>query len=617
MIFEFEVYVSTNPNVKIYVCHHKQSPYIKNECIIPIQVGRALSNTTLDYCIGDDTGDNISVKNKSWCELTAIYWAWKNDEADYYGLMHYRRYLSFKSHGDYNVINKLDDDIITEHKLDSESIKNICAEQDIITGPVWNVHPVGLPWKIMSNYDQYSLDHYKKDLDIVVEIVKEKYPKYYLALLESLYSTSCFFANITIMKREYYHEYCEFLFGVLNEAEEKIDISSYDSYQSRIWGFIAERLVNAYVLYARREYHGIRVSTAGLMYLAESPKLDINNILNNIQAKKKQNKILIDEPVNICLSFDDKYYPHASATIESIIDNANDKQKLVFYILCDNNLTSDKRELLHFGLKPNVTIKFVEIDPDLFSSLPLNRSYISLNTYYRLVIHKVLPDIDKVIYLDSDMICLDDIVKLWQENLDGKCIGASLDEGGILQSRRLLLGADNNYFNAGMIVFNLKEIRLKYPDVFIEYMINFYINNREISLQDQDILNITFKDQSKILPLKWNVNSRMFTANDLERKYSLQQESETLSDIGILHYTDRRKPWTLTCVHPLKDFYWTYRKRNPHAPMTKQDKFIEKFAGKITYKISGGFIFVKLFGKTFKINKSIIAKILRTLKINF
>jgi lipopolysaccharide biosynthesis glycosyltransferase len=609
--------VSSSPNIKIYVCHHKTSPYIKNECIVPIQVGRKLSKNSLDYCIGDDTGINISEKNKSWCELTAIYWAWKNDDADYYGLMHYRRYLSFKSHHDYTVINKLDEDIVIEHKLDPESIKNICAEQDIITGPVWNVHPVGLPWKIMSNYEQYSLDHYKKDLDIVIEIVKEKYPKYYLALLESLYSTSCFFANVAIMKREYFHEYCTFLFGVLEEAELKIDISEYDSYQSRIWGFIAERMINAYVLYARRAYENIRVSTAGLMYLAESPIINNQEVLNLINHKKIENKILLNEDIHICMSFDDRYYAHASAAIESILDNAHPKQKIIFNLLCDENLTETKRNLLLNGLKPNIKINFIEINPSLFSSLPLNRSYISLNTYYRLVIHKVLPDVHKVIYMDSDMICVDDIAKLWTENLDGKCIGASLDEGGVLQSRRLLLGADNNYFNAGMIVFDLNVIREKYDDVFNEYMINFYINNREISLQDQDILNITFKDETKILPLKWNVNSRMFTANDLERKYNIQQEAETLQDIGILHFTDRRKPWTLTCVHPLRDLYWGYRKRNPHAPMSKQDKFIERYAGKITYRISGGFILVKVFGLNMKLNKSLVAKVLRALKINF
>lgn len=83
-------------NVKILVCHHKASPYIKNECFLPVQVGKEISNVTLDYCQPDNYGDNISEKNKSWCELTALYWAWKNLDADFYGLMHYRRLLNFK-----------------------------------------------------------------------------------------------------------------------------------------------------------------------------------------------------------------------------------------------------------------------------------------------------------------------------------------------------------------------------------------------------------------------------------------------------------------------------------------------------------------------------------------
>ncbi|ADP12973.1 hypothetical protein EJP617_32920 [Erwinia sp. Ejp617] len=606
-----------SPKVKIFVCHHKESAYVKNDCIVPIQVGRSLSQNRLEYCVGDDTGQNISHKNKSWCELTAVYWAWKNEEADYYGLMHYRRYLSFSSYHDYNVIHSLDEKVISEHHLSARDITELCKDNDIITGPVWNVHPVGLPWKIMSNYDQYALDHHIKDLDTVVDIVREKYPQFYLPLLESLHSTSCFFANVAVMKKEYYFEYCEFLFGVLSEAEARTDISQYDSYQSRIWGFLAERLINAYVLYARRAYKNLRVRTAGLLYLAEKKSCNPAELMTKVFSKKNEVKETSEDIINICMSFDDKYYPHASATIDSVIDTANSEQRIDFYILCDDNLTADKRNLLTNYLKPNIRLLFVEIDPDLFVSLPLNRSYISLNTYYRLIIHKVLPDIDKIIYLDSDMVCCDNILKLWQSPLNGNCIGASLDEGGILQSRRLLLGPENNYFNAGMIVFDLAAIRSKYPDVFHNYMENFYIKNREITLQDQDILNLTFKDEAQILPLKWNVNSRMFSFNELEHKYSLQQEEDAINDIGIIHYTDRKKPWTITCTHPLKEMYWHYRNKNPHAALTWQDKLVKKLAGKVSYKISGGFVFFKIGNYNLKLRKGIIVRVVRLFRIKF
>ena len=80
-----------------FVCHHKPGPLFKDEIFIPIHVGAANSNQVLPDCIRDDVGENISRKNASYCELTAIYWAWKNVEADYYGFFHYRRLMNFKS----------------------------------------------------------------------------------------------------------------------------------------------------------------------------------------------------------------------------------------------------------------------------------------------------------------------------------------------------------------------------------------------------------------------------------------------------------------------------------------------------------------------------------------
>ena len=81
------------PTIKIYVVCHKKSYVPKNPYLYPIQVGASIAGTRLSDMLDDDEGDNISEKNKSYCELTAQYWAWKNDDADYYGFFHYRRYL--------------------------------------------------------------------------------------------------------------------------------------------------------------------------------------------------------------------------------------------------------------------------------------------------------------------------------------------------------------------------------------------------------------------------------------------------------------------------------------------------------------------------------------------
>ena len=90
-----EKQVGQTPDIKIYVVCHKPSYVPENPYLYPIQVGTALNGTKLPGMRHDDEGDNISQKNKTYCELTAQYWAWKNEDADYYGFFHYRRYLAF------------------------------------------------------------------------------------------------------------------------------------------------------------------------------------------------------------------------------------------------------------------------------------------------------------------------------------------------------------------------------------------------------------------------------------------------------------------------------------------------------------------------------------------
>lgn len=555
-------------NIRIAVCHHKEGLFFKNKYLMPIQVGRAISSINLPFCIGDDTGDNISHKNKSWCELTALYWMWKNLDADYYGLMHYRRYLSFTRPDGYEIFHDFNNEIIN-NDLSEANIEKECLNHDIITSPVWNIHPAGLPTHIMSGYDFYSMDHYQKDLDILIEIIKENHPNFYMPFLETIYSKQTFFFNISVMKKEYFDEYCTFMFDVLEKAEKKIDISTYNTYQKRVLGFLAERLTNAYVMYARRNYKGIKVCTKGILTLAETLPISV------IKLPVSSTDLKLNETIHICLSFDDNYAPHADVTITSLLNSTNIEQQIHFHILCDDNLSDENRTLISSNRRSLVNFSFYDIDINLFSSLPLNRKYISINTYYRLVIHKLLKNYDKVIYIDADTVVYSNIAEMWNEDIKGFAVGACLDEGGLLQSRRLRLGDENNYFNAGIMIFNIKKINEDYPDVFTNYMEHYYINNDRIQLQDQDILNLTFKDNAKIIPLRWNVNSRVFTFNELDRKYNKQDELNAMYNCGIIHYTDARKPWKKNCNHPLKDIYWEVRHKSNRFPLSIKEEQIK------------------------------------------
>lgn len=581
-------------NIKVLVCHHKEYPFVKNECFLPVQVGKSLSDISLDYAEPDNTGQNISEKNASWCELTALYWAWKNLSADYYGLMHYRRMLHFRAREGCYLFHDITEKQIQTFGWTADAVRESCQQFDIMTGPVWRIHPAGLPEKVMNAWDFYGREHDIRSLEIVVDIVKKNYQAHYLPLLQSLSDTTCVWGNIAVMKSLYFHEYCQFLFGVLEEAERRIEVPTHDSYQRRVFGFLAERLLNAWLVYARGRYPDLRAGTLPLVYgVTDKPLLDNNLKNDSIPAKRKTDKI------NICMSFDDNYAPHADVTITSLIKNVAPEQAIDFYIICDARLSAANREKICSAKTQarNVTFHFLSVSPDMLPALPLNRKYISLNTYYRLLMQRLLPaDIDKILYLDSDIVVCQNVAELWETQLEGYCLAGVHDEGGMLQARRLYPLSHPDYVNAGILLFNMKEINRRFSDMFITCSEHYYRNRDQIILQDQDILNITFKGSIKVLPLKWNVSSRMFTFNELEHRYTQVMVSEAVNAPAILHYTDSNKPWGIFCGHPLRHLYWQYRSMGNYATLSLRERFIRRYQGIIQYKAAGSSVLLRLYG---------------------
>lgn len=346
-----------------------------------------------------------------------------------------------------------------------------------------------------------------------------------------------------------------------------------------------------------------------MYFLAE--KRDIDFIGLTKQVLNKEKAFMKEEakvsPINICMSFDDNYLAPALTAIKSLLQHT--QSHVDFYILCDKRLSSCSKNVIEKNIPSHSNIYFIEVTPGVLNWLPLNRSYISINTYYRLLIHELI-DVEKIIYLDSDIIVADDIEKLWNIDINGFCMAGVLDEGGIMQARRLKLGADSDYINAGVIVFNLKRIKEKYINPLKNYLEAFYYNRQLIILQDQDILNIVFKNDLLVLPLKWNVNGRIFEVNDLDHKYTDQDIEVALSGLGIIHYTDRKKPWKFHATHPLKNLYWHYRIQVCELPLSFSEKWSIFLQKHFKYLSEGKNIKVYCHGIKFSINKNHAKKIL-------
>ena len=211
----------------ILVATHKKYEMPEDPLYLPIQAGAAI-HPSLPY-MGDNTGENISEKNASFCELTCLYWAWKNLDADFIGLCHYRRYFAGR------FARKKWDRILTRNKT-----QEILARLPVIL-------PKKRDYLIETGYSQYVHAHHEADLTETRQILADHYPEYVSAFDTTLKRTKGHRFNMFVMQRDLLDFYCTWLFDVLFELEKRLDTSSYSDYDKRVFGFVAERLLDVWI----------------------------------------------------------------------------------------------------------------------------------------------------------------------------------------------------------------------------------------------------------------------------------------------------------------------------------------------------------------------------------
>lgn len=225
-------------NVQIYIAAHKKFVIpdeidFEEGMYIPLHVGKA-GKPSLGF-IGDDTGDNISAKNDTYCELTGIYWIWKNIQCDIVGLCHYRRY--FFSNG--KILNK-------------DDVCKLMSQYDIIIGNSG-----------MSSYgsvkNHYMAYHNWNDMLVCKDVIKKQCPEYIQAFEQCMNSNFMNIANMMICKKNVFDAYCEWLFGILEEVEKRTDVSYYDTYQKRLYGFLAERLLRVWLINSKLNVRELQI----------------------------------------------------------------------------------------------------------------------------------------------------------------------------------------------------------------------------------------------------------------------------------------------------------------------------------------------------------------------
>lgn len=216
-------------DVKVLVAAHKNYAMPKDPMYLPVFVGKDLHPDVNHTFQGDNTGDNISKQNPYYNELTAIYWGWKNLDVDALGLVHYRRYLSLNKKKSLDAV------------LSDQQAQELLNQYDIILPQKRNYY-------IETNDSHYLHAHEHEPFNVMRQVIQQDYPEYEDAFETVMKRTWAHMFNMFIMKKQPLDEYLTWMFDVLHTVEERIDISSYSTYEQRVYGFLSELLLDVWLI---------------------------------------------------------------------------------------------------------------------------------------------------------------------------------------------------------------------------------------------------------------------------------------------------------------------------------------------------------------------------------
>lgn len=238
-------------DIKIIVATHKSAQQLPDAPIyFPIHVG-AENKPSLGYA-GDNTGDNISIKNPFYCELTGVYWAWKNLDCDVLGLVHYRRYFGVKNKDFFTGI------------LDKEKIEKILSKYDMILAKPRNYFIENIKTHFYNHLKVFTKIDYIRFLE---QTILQVCPEYYDDYEKCLNRTKAHMCNMFIMRKKDFDKYCTWLFCILETMENNHKKYTSEEQMPRIYGFIGELLLDVYVEHNHIKYYEQNVIEIGTQHL--------------------------------------------------------------------------------------------------------------------------------------------------------------------------------------------------------------------------------------------------------------------------------------------------------------------------------------------------------------
>lgn len=516
-------------DIKIFVTHipNRDDQLIENSLMVDVIAGGEFQTKEVPTnCVLDNSGDNISLKNKSFCELTTQYWAWKNVDADYYGFCHYRRFLSltdekFSEKNDPTNRGQIYSKILNEITIKKYGLDNAIDNQafiekyDCILPAKQDLRKLPTPnGKKKTVYDHFAAhDRYfmhASDLELLIEIIEELFPEYKSDAIEYLNNSYFWGYNCFIIKKEYFQQLCNFEFSILFELENRVDVSMYNRQISRVPGFMGEILSCIYFYHLQKINKSLKIKETQIIYFEHTDKMcDICPIEKNI--------------IPVVFNIDPIPPFMFTVTLESFVSQCLPNRKYDVYIL-HHNISKNFLDNFNIILKKNGNIKVRYIDYNI-----INRTIIELDKKtvdIRLLLPWLFIKYNKILYCNWNTMftkSLDDLFMMDIENyyiagaqdiiMTGKVFDVSPTYEKYLK-KEFGLNLLNKFINTDVCLINTYLIRNEFlPNDFLMKDLPEKVPTFK------EKCNSVFKNKILILPQAWNY----YYTEDIEEKRLINQ----------------------------------------------------------------------------------------------
>lgn len=511
------------PDIKIFVSHRidLDSETIDNPLYIPVRCGAVYDEREGVTMLGDDTGDNISEKRMSFNEFTVMYWAWKNVNADYYGLCHYRRFLSFHDKDlKYTPLKQGMLDSMSrktlEHYgfLDEAKISKEIKKYDVLVPYEYHItdsEPDTTCENVQEQWLKYCPSYLKPEhFEILLSLIKKHAPEYYQSAVSYLHGKMFRGFNCFIMKKDIFFKMCNFIFPILFEFSERIDCDHFSSTQNRAPAYLGEWLFSLFIYHMQKQDHAL---------ISERQLISFENTEREVSIKPafSQNAITIAMPLN------DGNRPLTAVTICSLIEHTRpcnnydiillqrsfDSRQWETYLKKQQNLALLSLAQGH----PNISIRFY--DPkDVLDELDF-REFAEPSVEEQYYIHLspwIFRNFSKIIWLQDGIILNCDIAELndidisknyaaavknpiFSAMINGYAENAKDNFSEILQMTDLY-----HYVSIELVSVNVEQIR---KDFAKEDVIQ-HLLKQKYNCPPPDCFNCLFESKMLFLHQEWN-----------------------------------------------------------------------------------------------------------------